>query len=304
MCLAIYKPGGARIKHEKLRNGWDSNNHGAGFCYPNEDKSELIIKKGFMTFDAFIEAYKPVAAEPLLIHFRWATHGARDEFNCHPWPIVGPDGKVWFAVIHNGVISKVASNRDISDTGAFVDKFLKPILLNSRVGLPEVWTPIKALLEEYVGYGNKLAIMTRDGSYTILNENAGHWENKCWWSNYCYRTVKTRETYTPPATATSSASIAPSREFSASDVAINKDTICFHIKAAVGSVMADKIKARAEQWMELAVPIDMAFIYAMTEIAPEDFGVPDNEREVPKMPEKKPEVTQPTAQNTEPVQPS
>lgn len=284
MCLAIVKPGGIKIKQEYLKNGWDSNDHGAGFCYPNEDHTEVIIKKGFFSFDSFLSSYREHPREPMLIHFRWATHGLRDANNTHPWPIMGPDGKVWYGVIHNGIISNVPFNKEISDTGVFTQKILAPVLLGSNLGNPEVMTAIKLLIEDFLGTGNKVAIMDREGNHLIFNETSGSWDKKCWWSNSCWLNARNRrETsgayyggYTPPAQGTNIP--VHHRSTSISDIALSKDTINYHIKAAVGETLANRISARAAELMEQASPIEVAYIDAISEIAPDDFGVPTSER--------------------------
>ena len=72
MCLAIYKPKGKQIKKAYLRNGYDGNTDGCGFCYAH--KGQFHVERGFNTFDKFWKAIEPVMRKhALLVHFRFAT---------------------------------------------------------------------------------------------------------------------------------------------------------------------------------------------------------------------------------------
>lgn len=186
MCLAIYKPAGKSIPEDHLRNGFDSNPHGAGFAFAKD--GVVSIRKGYFTFKAFLAAYNECITEdlPALVHFRYATHGKRNEFNCHPWPVCGGE----YACIHNGIIN-IQSSKKKSDTGHFVDLVLSPML--ECVADPA--TPaLKFLVEETIGSGNKIVLMDGAGKVTIYNEKVGHWEKGVWYSNHGYESYS-RFTY-------------------------------------------------------------------------------------------------------------
>jgi hypothetical protein len=178
MCLAIYKPAGKSIPVDHLRNGFESNPHGAGFAFAND--GVVSIRKGYFSFKEFLAAYNEIVSDelPVLVHFRYATHGKRNEFNCHPWPVCGGE----YACIHNGIIN-IESSKKKSDTGHFVDLVLTPML--ECVADPA--TPaLKFLVEETIGTGNKIVLMDGAGKVTIYNEKAGHWEQGVWYSNHGY----------------------------------------------------------------------------------------------------------------------
>lgn len=178
MCLAIYKPANKIIKLSELENGFNSNRDGAGFAYISRGK--IVIKKGYFKWDEFVKAYLPHEKKQMVIHFRLATHGAEDAFNCHPWPCA--DGK--FAIIHNGILSYPSSPTK-SDTGHFVDEVLDPILSQT----PDMFNNpgLSWLIEESISNSNKIVILREDGGYNILNEKQGLWHEGSWFSNTCFR---------------------------------------------------------------------------------------------------------------------
>lgn len=173
MCLAIYKPETILIDKDRLENGFCSNSHGAGFAYA--DGRKVVISKGFFTFDAFWPAFEQHQQRACLIHFRLATHGKMNAFNCHPWPM---DGN---AVVHNGILP-IESTDEKSDTGHFVDLVLSPAVKAMGLDSPA----LKYLVEQAITEGNKIAVLTPQGSATIFNEEAGHWKDGSWFSNHSY----------------------------------------------------------------------------------------------------------------------
>lgn len=186
MCIAILKPAGVDISFETLETCYENNRDGCGLAYINKEGKIEIHKS--MDFYAFYKIYQACLQEnpqsPFLIHFRIATHGTVNEFNCHPFAVGGD-----IAFIHNGVISKAPScpDKKRSDTQMFNDTILK--------SLPDGWfdsAGAKALIEEYIGTGSKLVVLNKDGRYNIYNEKAGTWEDGCWFSNYSFRIYRSK----------------------------------------------------------------------------------------------------------------
>lgn len=186
MCIAIYKPEKVRLTDQTLQNCWDSNPDGAGFMYVKSKK--LIVKKGFMTYEAFRKAYDPVEKLQTVLHFRIKTHGSVSEDNTHPFLI---DNNL--AVVHNGIISKIScdTNKNLSDTYHFTEQILIPL----RKKYPDFWqdTYMQTLINDYIGY-SKLILMDNYNNVEIINEAAGNWNSDCWFSNHSYENAK----YTPP----------------------------------------------------------------------------------------------------------
>ena len=207
MCLAIFKPAKAVIPTEHLLNGYQSNSDGCGFVYPEGGK--LHIVKGLFTFKEFLDMYREKEENPMLIHFRWATHGDANFINCHPFSIC--DGK--FAMIHNGVIHICQSIPELSDTGNFAKLVMEPLL---KDGVHPSKPAFRFLVENAIGNNNKVALMSSNGNVTIYNEDEGNHEPaidsegrpllmtvrmgkdtkripaQVWYSNACYRNIRRR----------------------------------------------------------------------------------------------------------------
>lgn len=193
MCIAIACPAGKVIEDAILKECFKNNKDGCGFAYINEDYTgirRLKIKKT-MDFDIFLRQYHRAVLvnpnSPFLIHFRIATHGTVDKFNCHPFKI--NDDMVF---IHNGIISGVGKCQKKSDTQLFNDIILKE--------LPDDWqynAAITALIENFIGF-SKLVTLDTEGNMIIFNEGKGYWEDGVWYSNLSYK--KPKVTYYPAPT--------------------------------------------------------------------------------------------------------
>lgn len=185
MCIAIVSPKGKSVPEEHLKESFRCNSDGAGFAW--SDGSQLFIKKGFFTYESFLESYNETFPDPTdvnqLIHFRISTGGKVDAKNCHPWAL--PNN---CALIHNGILSH-SSTPKISDTGMFCKQVLSPLLMTVEGAEKTEW--FRYFFEDYLGSGNAVAIMNRFGEYTIFNEKGrsrvGGWEGGNWYSNSSYQ---------------------------------------------------------------------------------------------------------------------
>jgi hypothetical protein len=189
MCLAIFKPAGKEIPEDHLKEGWRHNPHGAGFAYT---QSGLVkIAKGFMSYGKFLKAYKKRVRKSAsaLVHFRWATVGAKTHANCHPFRLSESH-----AMIHNGHLSGIAIKNGGSDTNNFAKRILGPIVRQHPNFIHT--THGRKIVNLAIG-SSKVVVLTGTGASVIFNEHKGVWDDKIWYSNDQYKRV--------------SASIAPSR---------------------------------------------------------------------------------------------
>jgi glutamine amidotransferase len=139
-------------------------------------------------------------------HARYATHGVKNEDNCHPFQ-VGDDTDTVLA--HNGVLDTFIGKDDKrSDTRIFAEDTL-PKLGGVRALEDE---NLYRMIEGWAS-GSKIAVLTANPNAQyqlyLINERLGHWdENGVWWSNSSYkRSTYTLSTYyksdtKPTATAT------------------------------------------------------------------------------------------------------
>jgi len=201
MCIAIYIPKDGTITKDVLKNCFENNPDGAGFAYIED--SEIKIAKGFFNFKRFFKDFRKVrrnVSSPFLLHFRIATHGYVNYWNCHPFLI-----NKNLAFCHNGVIAPedVIIPKHLSDTICFKDGILRK--------LPKDFYKnegILNLIKEYIGW-SKLVFMNNIGNVTIVHEDHGEWIDGVWYSNKSYEKRK-KITYfydNKPTTITQNSSI-------------------------------------------------------------------------------------------------
>jgi hypothetical protein len=179
VCVAIYKPKGIQITKRYLKNSFDGNKDGAGFAIAKN--GELQCFKGFFTFGEFWKAYKGYQSCAAVIHFRFATHGAKDNNNCHPFLVANNN----IAVIHNGILD-IKTEGTKSDTATFCELVLEPLF---KQGVSPTCPAFKYLVETSIGDSNKLVLLLRTGRAIIFNEKLGVWKNGAWFSNEGFKSA-------------------------------------------------------------------------------------------------------------------
>jgi len=145
MCVAIFSKSGVGYPTKEIfKRCWDKNDDGAGYAYLTVE-DEWCIKKGFMTFDAFWEAWEKEGFSELhtvAIHFRLGTSGkmvgygrvAECHPGCtHPFPVTDEKEKLFETnittkriVMHNGVVGH--GKGDLSDTMVAVLEHVDPLI--------------------------------------------------------------------------------------------------------------------------------------------------------------------------------
>jgi len=129
MCVIIHKPKNKTISKKVLLSAWESNSDGAGISVNINNTIQVI--KGLMTFKAFFEVYQELKDLELIIHFRYATHGAKIPEFTHPFKIQAthcpePIFTTDKVLHHNGVLNEFGS-KDLSDTVDYINKILSKI---------------------------------------------------------------------------------------------------------------------------------------------------------------------------------
>ncbi len=142
MCIIAVKPKNKKIQDKKiLERCFTINRDGAGYMYVNKEK-KVVIKKGFMTFNAFYKAlmkdYKDnnLEKQNLIMHFRIGTSG-KNKLGCtHPFPITDnmndlelTECKTNIGICHNGIVQGFNSyTNQYSDTQLYIATVITPII--------------------------------------------------------------------------------------------------------------------------------------------------------------------------------
>ena len=199
MCIAVVSPAGVKCPTlETLKNCWDNNRDGAGFAFPV--RGGVKIQKGYMTWDAFKDAFEAANNRydfnslPILIHFRITSRGATCPELTHPFPLHYDTGILKkleyvsdYAVIHNGTITMVSApyNGDVSDTLVFIRDYLTLIAKNPH------WNHIKENIQLIHKLADsKMAILDKDG-YVCMTDGFEEFEGN-FYSNTSYKESRYR----------------------------------------------------------------------------------------------------------------
>lgn len=193
MCIAILLPPFKELDKETLLRCNTANPDGFGYAafirgslymrkYVDEKK---ILKQ----IDKFISFRQKNLEQTFLVHFRIATHGKISTRCTHPFKV---NQNVVFC--HNGILRQdfgVDIRSLESDTMMFNRNILQRLeksCLDSMIkGKNKV---LFDLLEGYIGSGNKMILLHKDGDFKILNESAGVWDKGVWYSNDSYKERK------------------------------------------------------------------------------------------------------------------
>jgi len=195
MCLLVVCNPNSTPSKDELTTGACKNPHGFGFAIDTGSgiisERSMSAKKSIARFLELREQYPNGYA---MWHARYATHGVKNELNCHPFKVSGEHDTY---LAHNGVLDILIPKGDRrSDTRIMAEELLP------RLG------GVSALDDDYVydmisswSNGNKIAVMTNDPSAQykiyIINESAGSWDsNGIWWSNNSHQPTPTITTYT------------------------------------------------------------------------------------------------------------
>jgi hypothetical protein len=183
MCIAILNKS-TLLEKEVFLNSFDNNPDGIGIAY--SDGKQIQTVKRMDKPEELYSFYCKVRSKidsPILIHARIGTSGGKTLKNVHPFKITKN-----LAMMHNGVISYPLIHKDESDTLHLV-RFIQALKNPDAVLNPASLE--YGFIEDMAGYGSKFIFLHSDGSYSIINEDKGHWdsENDTWYSNDGYKKI-------------------------------------------------------------------------------------------------------------------
>jgi predicted glutamine amidotransferase len=187
MCIIILHKEGIVLNKESFKIAFNKNDDGFGLSYVDKTTGQLKIYKSIgMKDDNAYLIYKNKLENMkkdshILIHMRIGTGKSKiDLDNCHPFAI---NNETIFA--HNGIIPKHAGDASgKSDTYMFNEVILKNLSNISKNFIENA--TIRLMLEDYIGFANKLAFLTKNNFY-ILNEKLWIQEDGIYYSNNSYK---------------------------------------------------------------------------------------------------------------------
>lgn len=181
MCvLVVCKPNHTPTKAE-LTKGACANPHGFGFAIVADGKiiseRSMSYKKSIARFLELREQYPEGYA---MWHARYATHGVKNEANCHPFQVGGSDLTY---LAHNGILDvDIPQGDKRSDTRVFAEDILPQFGGVSALDNGTIWNMVSSWAS-----GSKIAVLTVDPSAQyemyLVNEKLGYWDDGVWFSN-------------------------------------------------------------------------------------------------------------------------
>jgi glutamine amidotransferase len=186
MCLLVVSSPNSTPRKKDLQNASCNNPHGFGYAVIAGNK--IITGKGMNSkkiIKEFLEVRKKYPNSYAMYHARFATHGVKNDENCHPFKVGGSDLTY---LAHNGILDVHIEPTDKrSDTRIFAED-----ILPSMGGITALDNPNLYSIIEKWSSGNKIAVFTLDPNAEydcyIINEDLGHWDNEGnWWSNDGYK---------------------------------------------------------------------------------------------------------------------
>lgn len=186
MCLLVVSSPNSTPRKKDLECASCNNPHGFGYAVIAGNK--IITGKGMSSkkiIKEFLEVRKKYPKSYAMFHARFATHGVKNDDNCHPFKVGGSELTY---LAHNGVLSvDIPANDMRSDTRIFAEDILPA--MGGITALDN--TNLYRMIEGWAS-GSKIAVFTLDpdAEYDcyIINEDLGHWDNAGnWWSNDGYK---------------------------------------------------------------------------------------------------------------------
>jgi len=172
MCLIITKTIHGKPDWQAADRAARRNPDGYGIAWPGKGGRPSILK----SLD-----WKPIRAKglalqaenkPFILHMRFATHGAVNKSNCHPFRI-DAHGLV---MAHNGVITTLEVPQGMSDSRV-LGKHLNESMPNGFLSSPEEINYVTQIAQS-----SRLSFMDVNGNLFFVNEDLGVWQDGVWYS--------------------------------------------------------------------------------------------------------------------------
>ena len=186
MCLLVVASPNSTPRKKDLECASCNNPHGFGFAVVTPNG--IVTGRGMSSkkvINKFLEVRKEFPNSYAMFHARYATHGVKNEDNCHPFKV---PSKYDTYLAHNGILDiNISAGDRRSDTRIFAEDTLFAMGGVTALDDAHVWTMVSKW-----ALGSKIVIFTLDPDANdqcyIINENAGHWDNEgMWWSNSTYK---------------------------------------------------------------------------------------------------------------------
>lgn len=191
MCVIMVCKKGIVPPYDKFRNAVWNNPHGWGLVM--KDNNRLEIKRGFDEKGTDPDDLYRIMCDnddvERALHVRWATEGAKDLDNTHPFPVFSSNSRdIYF--MHNGTLSGyrppvgITQDDDLygaSDSKRFAELKLGPLLLHLRgqAGNADYSDPlVKEVLSKFWDSTSKGLLISNNLENLYFNPSA--------WSNIKY----------------------------------------------------------------------------------------------------------------------
>ena len=211
MCVIAVKPKDVDLPQwETIKKMWNTNKDGAGFMYVKDNA--VHISKGFMVYDdlkrnleQLIEEVD-IKATPLVLHFRITTHGGTSPENTHPFPLTRKEKHLKaldlitnVGMAHNGVISSVPKEDELSDTQIYMRDVLYPLSKLDKNFLQTYPTLINASIGfSRLVFLDKNGEISTFGTFTekdgVMYSNTNHERTYTYSKTKTYGSSKTNDT--------------------------------------------------------------------------------------------------------------
>jgi hypothetical protein len=205
MCMMIHHPYQAdRFSRAEFDDIYRKNRNGFGIIWRWPDSNVVSYEKGLWEPDRIWSTYDALyehGVREMVLHWRFATSGARDLANVHPFETTGN-----VLVSHNGVLQHRSSNEK-SDTRFFIEDVLEPALRADPRALKK--PAFIGWLAGRIDSSNKLILWPRsDLEPTVVGLNRGVAYRGRWYSN-TYAWSAPREVWMTQPTSPTSHGVVP-----------------------------------------------------------------------------------------------